>query len=123
MKEGTTDRILFALYCLSRDTCHIDATSLAQVAGVSATMAGEALISLERSGLVDATRARLTMLGLARAARLSAAGSGGAPRLDLRHARVRGVRAATEPLAAAPAPADERPAAEAEEGLEGLGAY
>jgi DNA-binding GntR family transcriptional regulator len=112
MNEGTTDRILVALYCLSRDTCHIDATSLATVAGVSATLAGEALISLERSGLVDATRARLTMLGLARAARLSAAGGSGT-RVDLRQARARSVQAAVEPLAAAAGVERE----------EGLGAY
>lgn len=114
MNQGTTDRILFALYCLSRDTCHIDATSVGRAAGVSATVAAEVLVRLERAGLVDATRARLTMLGLARAARLSAA-SGGGPRVDLRHAHARGARSAAQPLAAAPV------VVESEEG--GVGAY
>jgi DNA-binding transcriptional ArsR family regulator len=99
MNQATTDRILFALFCLSRDTRHIDATELASLAGVSPTVAGQALVLLERAGLVDATRARLTMLGLARAAKLAAT-SGGQPRLDLRHVRPRKVRVAA-PLAAA----------------------
>jgi hypothetical protein len=98
MNKGTTDRILVALYCLSRDTCHIDATSLGRTAGVSATAAAEALVNLERAGLVDASRARLTMLGLARAARIEAAGGGGR-RIDLRASSA--VRTAAAPLAAA----------------------
>ena len=100
MNQATTDRILFALFCLSRDTRHIDATELARAAGVFVTEAAEALLALERAGLVDATRARLTMLGLARAAAMSAAG-GGRPSVDLRHAKPRKPRAAA-PLAAAP---------------------
>lgn len=100
MDQGTTDRILFALFCLSRDTRHIDATELARAAGVSVTEAAQALLGLERAGLVDATRARLTMLGLARAAAMSAAG-GGQPRVDLRHAKPRKPSTAS-PLAAAP---------------------
>lgn len=99
MNQATTDRILFALFCLSRDTRHIDATELARAAGVSATAAGHALLLLERAGLVDATRARLTMLGLARAAKLSGSG-GGQPRIDLRQAKPRKLRT-SEPLAAA----------------------
>lgn len=99
MNHATTDRILFALFCLSRDTRHIDATELAHAASVSVTAAGQALLQLERAGLVDASRARLTLLGLARAAKLSGAG-GGQPRVDLRHAKPRKARAA-EPLAAA----------------------
>jgi DNA-binding transcriptional ArsR family regulator len=100
MNQATTDRTLFALFCLSRDTRHIDATEIARAAGLSPTAAAEALVVLERAGLVDATRARLTMLGLARAAKLSGAG-GGRPGVDLRHAKPR--RARTAPLAAAPA--------------------
>jgi DNA-binding transcriptional ArsR family regulator len=102
MSQTTTDRILYALFCLSRDTRHIDATELARASGVSTTAAGQALLELERGGLVDASRARLTMLGLARAARLSGA-SGGQPRVDLRDAKPRGACSAT-PLAAAPEP-------------------
>jgi hypothetical protein len=117
MNEPTTDRILFALYCLSRDTCEIDATSVGRAAGVTATLAGEALITLEGAGLVDATRARLTMLGLARAARLSVAGGGGL-QVDLRHARSRGVQREAEPLAAAAVVSEET-----RRGESGLGAY
>lgn len=100
MDQGTTDRILYALFCLSRDTRHIDATELACAARAAVTEAAQALLALERSGLVDASRARLTMLGLARAAAMSGAG-GGQPRVDLRHAKPRKSRAAS-PLAAAP---------------------
>ena len=66
---------------------------------MSPTVAAGALVALERAGLVDASRARLTMLGLARAARLEATG-GGALKIDLRHARDRDVRDGVEPLAA-----------------------
>ena len=102
MDQGTTDRILFALFCLSRDTRHIDAAELGRAVEVSVTQAAEALLALERAGLVDASRARLTMLGLARAARVMASG-GGQPRVDLRHARPRRTRSVS-PLAAAPEP-------------------
>ncbi len=112
MNTATTDRILFALFCLSRDTRQIDASELARAAGVSPTVAAEELVVLERAGLVDASRARLTMLGLARAVKLSGAG-GGRMGVDLRHAKPR--RARTAALAAAPAAA-ERP--EAREGSE-----
>ncbi len=88
MGQHTTDSILYALYCLSRDTRHIDASELGRAAGVRTTEAARALVALERASLVDATRARLTMLGLARAAALSASGQGG-PRVDLRHAQPR----------------------------------
>jgi hypothetical protein len=105
MTHHTTDRILYALYCFSRDTCQIDATELARSVGVSATQAAEALVALERAGLVDATRARLTMPGLARAAAMGAQGSGG-PAIDTGHARPR-AKPATAPLAArAVAPAN-----------------
>jgi DNA-binding transcriptional ArsR family regulator len=110
MNQATTDRILFALFCLSRDTRHIDATELATATGVSPTAAGHALVLLEKAGLVDASRARLTMLGLARASKLSAAG-GGQPRVDLRSAKPRKAPAAT-PLAAAPNAAPQASAAE-----------
>jgi len=87
MNQGTSERILLALYCLSRDTCHIDATALALAAGTTATAAAEALVGLERRGYVDATRARLTMLGLAHASRLSAAAGGGGAQFSERHAK------------------------------------
>lgn len=103
MTNTTTDRVLFALFCLSRDTQHIDASELARAARVTATEAGEALVALERAGLVDATRARLTMLGLARAARLASGQGGGQPQVDLSQAKPRKAGEAA-PLAAAEAP-------------------
>jgi DNA-binding transcriptional ArsR family regulator len=106
MTDHTTDRILYALYCFSRDTCRIDATELARAVGVTPTLAANALVTLERAGLVDATRARLTMLGLARAAALGASSSGG-PAVDLAHATPRVRAAETSTIAAqasAPAP-------------------
>jgi len=100
MNQATTDRILFALFCLSRDTRHIDATELACAARVTPTAAAQALLLLERAGLVDASRARLTLLGLARAMKISAAGPGPLS-VDLRHAKPRKARTST-PIAAAP---------------------
>jgi hypothetical protein len=100
MGQHTTDSILYALFCLSRDTRHIDAAELGRAAAVSTTDAARALIALERAGLVDASRARLTMLGLARAAALQAGGSGG-PRVDLRQTKPRKqAGAAAAPIAA-----------------------
>ena len=84
MTHDTIDRTLHALFCLSRDTQRIDAASLGAVTGQSPTQAAEALLALERAGWVDASRARLTMLGLARAAQLAARahqGGGGASRV------------------------------------------
>lgn len=77
MTDPTLQTILHALFVLSRDTRHISATTLAAVAGVTPTRAGQALLALERAGLVDASRVRLTMRGLVAAARLGAAGGGG----------------------------------------------
>ena len=88
--------ILHALFRLSRDNQRIDATTVGAAAGVSATRAGAALCALERAGLVDASRARLTMLGLARASATGAAGSGGGRR------RVAEVRAIAQPREAPP---------------------
>ena len=99
MTNHTTDRVLHVLFCLSRDTRHIDATELARAVGVSATTAAHSLLQLERAGLVDASRARLTMLGLARAVAL-AGQSGGGPAVDLSKSRPR-TPPTTEPLAAA----------------------
>ena len=81
MMHDTTDRILVALFCLCRDSRPIDASRLGQATGHSPTQAAEALVALEWAGWVDASRARLTMLGLARAAQLTArAGQGGGGR-------------------------------------------
>ena len=69
-------QILRALFCLSRDTRHISALTLAAATGLTPTRAGEALVALERNGLVDASRARLTMRGLALATRIKASAGG-----------------------------------------------
>jgi hypothetical protein len=96
-------RILHALFALSRDTLHISAASLADAVGTTPTRAAAALIALERAGLCDASRARLTMLGLATAAQMGSARGGGSPRK--RKATVTELRARAEenePLAAMP---------------------
>jgi hypothetical protein len=68
--------VLIALFRLSRDTQHISARTLADEVSCTPTQTGAALVSLEQMGVVDATRARLTMKGLVLAAQLGA-GSGG----------------------------------------------
>ena len=68
--------VLIVLFQLSRDTQHISAQTLAEAVHHTPTQTGAALVRLERRGLVDATRARLTMMGLILATRLGA-GSGG----------------------------------------------
>ncbi|HEY2735505.1 MAG TPA: hypothetical protein VGI70_16025 [Polyangiales bacterium] len=100
MSDHTTDRILFALYCFSRDTRQIDASSLARSCGVTATQAAHALLELERLGSVDVSRARLTMLGLARAVALEAGGQGG-PAIDLSQTKPR-MRTSFAGIAASP---------------------
>lgn len=67
MTDSIATRTLQALFCLCRDNRPVDAASLARALGVTATRVGTALVQLERDGLVDASRARLTMEGLARA--------------------------------------------------------
>jgi hypothetical protein len=73
--------VLGALFRLSRDTQRISARTLADEVELTATQAGEALVLLEQRGLVDATRARLTMLGLATAVQLGAGEGGGGGRV------------------------------------------
>lgn len=93
---------LYALFCLSRDSRHISASTLAAALSCTPTSAAAALVGLERAGLVDASRARLTMLGLATAVRRGPAA--GSPRLDLRRAPAAAVRREERlPVAAAPA--------------------
>src|SRR5688500_20095159 len=70
-------QVLIALFRLSRDTLHISARTLADEVSCTPTQTGAALVALEAKGVVDATRARLTMKGLVLAAQLGA-GSGGA---------------------------------------------
>jgi len=98
MTDPIEQQVLHALFCLSRDTRHIDATTLAAALSLTATRAADALLSLEHAGLVDASRARLTMLGLATAVRLGPAAGG--PRLDLAAAVTVERRPSRVPLAA-----------------------
>jgi hypothetical protein len=65
--------ILHALFTLCQDNRRVSAASLGAHAGMTATRAASALVSLERAGLCDASRARLTMLGLATALQLGPA--------------------------------------------------
>lgn len=99
MTDAIDNRILYAVYCLSRDTMAIDASSLGRVCHVTATEAAASLVKLEQAGLVDASRARLTMLGLAKAA--GASSDLGGFGLDMSQARP-AVPTAPESLAAAP---------------------
>ena len=71
-------RILIALFELCRDNRRVTARTLAEAAGTTPTLAASCLVALERAGLCDASRARLTLLGLARAAQLAHGSSGGA---------------------------------------------
>jgi hypothetical protein len=77
---GIEREVLIALFRLSRDTQHISARTLADEVSCTPTQTGAALVTLEQKGVVDASRARLTMKGLVLAAQLGA-GSGG-PRLS-----------------------------------------
>jgi len=100
MTDPTNDRILYALYCLSRDTRHISAQTLARAVDVTPTRAARALVALEAAGLVDASRARLTMLGLAKAVAAGADLSGRG--LDLQAAVAAAPASAALPVAARP---------------------
>lgn len=83
MTIQSTDPTLYALFCLRRHTLPVHSGSLARLTGRSATEIALDLLQLEGLGMVDAGRARLTMLGLARAAQLARASGDdqrGAPR-------------------------------------------
>jgi DNA-binding MarR family transcriptional regulator len=78
---------LFALFNLSKATLPIDASAIGELINLSPTEVGMALVELERSGLVDASRARLTMAGLVVA--LSPKAKAGAARLINAKARAK----------------------------------
>jgi len=86
---------LYAVFELSRASLQIDAGSIGAAIGLCATEAAEALLELDSMGLVDASRARLTMKGLV-AAVSGGAGLAGA-RLDLEAVRSRRSRRAAAP--------------------------
>lgn len=106
--------VLIALFRLSRDTQHISARTIADEitdeVSCTPTQTGAALVSLEHKGVVDASRARLTMKGLVLAAQLGA-GSGG-PRV-LRPKPVKAVATVQEPLPVAALPSQPPPRAPA----------
>jgi hypothetical protein len=59
------ERTLHAMFVLARSGQPATITRLRRWTGDSALRTAQALLSLERAGLVDASRARLTMAGLA----------------------------------------------------------
>lgn len=81
------DKVLYALFCMSRATLPIDVASIADSAGVSVVAAGESFVRLEQAQLINANRARLTMLGLAKAVSLKADLGGTAPVAQWRGAK------------------------------------
>ena len=103
--------VLVALFRLSRDTQHISAQTLALEVSSTPTQTGAALVQLEQLGVVDASRARLTMKGLVLAAQLGA-GSGG-PRM--RHEKPKQKAASVQerlPVAALPSQPPPAPASQ-----------
>lgn len=72
MTEQMLHAVLYALYALAQADRPADAGSIARAAHLTTTQAAQALIELERCQLVDASRARLTMRGLAMAVSRSA---------------------------------------------------
>jgi len=87
---------LYAVFALSRANLPVDAGSIGRAVGLCASQAAEALLELESRGLVDASRARLTMKGLVVAVS-GGAGLAGA-RLDLSAACTPGRHRATTTL-------------------------
>ena len=61
---GNESKALLVLYNLAREDEHADLALIAERLGISCVQADEVLGSLERRGLVDAERVRLTMSGL-----------------------------------------------------------
>lgn len=67
MTDQLLHNTLQVIFTLSRATLPVDATAIARIIGTSPMRIAEALVVLEQRGWVDASRARLTMLGLAKA--------------------------------------------------------
>ncbi len=72
MDEHLILSTLDSLYVLSGSGFPTDAGGIGRRTGRSASEVAEALLHLERRGLVDASRARLTLAGLAAATALAA---------------------------------------------------
>jgi hypothetical protein len=81
MTLHSTDPTLYALFCLRRQTLPVHSGSLSRLTGRSAEQVALDLMQLEDRGLASADQARLTMLGLARAAQLARA-IGDSPQLQ-----------------------------------------
>ena len=110
MTLQNTDPTLYALFCLRRHTLPVHSGSLARLTGRTATETALDLLELEGLGLVEANRARLTMLGLARAAQLARASGDDQRRLQRQGAIVtmrRMVQHMKPPVAAKLAPDEE----------------
>lgn len=84
MTIQSTDPTLYALFCLRSQTMPVHPGSLARLTGRSVTQTVLDLLQLESLGLASADRARLTMLGLARAAQLARASGAGQRRAQRR---------------------------------------
>ncbi len=63
---------LDSLFVLHGMNAAVDASAIARRVGTSPTRVAEALLHLEGKGLVDATKARLTLAGLSAAAAFAA---------------------------------------------------
>lgn len=70
--NNISEAVLRALFELARDNRRAHIANVARLVGVSAREVDAALMRLEATNLVDATRVRLTFLGLAVAVRLPA---------------------------------------------------
>ncbi|MCG8557185.1 MAG: MarR family transcriptional regulator [Proteobacteria bacterium] len=79
--KKTTHATLYALFELARADRPAQAGVIAEAIGSTPSVVARALVELEQEGLVDATRARLTMRGLAVAAALE--NDAKPPRLDI----------------------------------------
>jgi hypothetical protein len=90
MMDATEQQYLRAVFCLSRAGSEISAETIAAAAGLDTTQSTVAMILLGCRGFLDTDRKRLTMKGLAAAARLI--GDEGIDRRALIRARAKQVR-------------------------------
>lgn len=100
MSLHSTDPTLYALFCLRRHTLAAHSGTLGRLTGRSATQTALDLLQLESLGLVDASSARLTMLGLARAAQLARASGDRARRGEVGAQPQKALRQIKPPVAA-----------------------
>ena len=100
MNDPIDNRILYALFGLSRNTLPTDIEALAEATELPTHVVRLALVRLEQAGLVHASRARLTMAGLAKAVSLTRDLSGTAPGPAVTRARA---QPDAMPVAATPA--------------------